>query len=68
VRYLLTRLGLFVPMLAGVVCVVFLLVHLIPGDPARVLLGEDAAPQAVAQLTHNLGLDLPLPSQFLRYI
>ena len=67
-RYLLTRLGLFVPMLAGVVCVVFLLVHLIPGDPARVLLGEDAAPQAVAQLTHNLGLDLPLPSQFLRYL
>jgi peptide/nickel transport system permease protein len=42
VRYLLTRLGLFVPMLAGVVSVVFLLVHLIPGDPARVLLGEDA--------------------------
>jgi ABC-type dipeptide/oligopeptide/nickel transport system permease component len=68
VRYLLTRLGLFVPMLAGVVSVVFLLVHLIPGDPARVLLGEDASPQAVAQLRHSLGLDLPLPSQFLRYL
>jgi ABC-type dipeptide/oligopeptide/nickel transport system permease component len=68
VRYLLTRLGLFAPMLAGVVAVVFLLVHLIPGDPARVLLGEDASPQAVAQLRHNLGLDLPLPSQFLRYL
>jgi ABC-type dipeptide/oligopeptide/nickel transport system permease component len=68
VRYLLTRLGLFVPMLAGVVSIVFLLVHLIPGDPARVLLGEDASPQAVSQLRHNLGLDLPLPSQFLRYL
>jgi ABC-type dipeptide/oligopeptide/nickel transport system permease component len=68
VGYLLTRLGLFAPMLAGVVAVVFLLVHLIPGDPARVLLGEDASPQAVAQLRHNLGLDLPLPSQFLRYL
>jgi ABC-type dipeptide/oligopeptide/nickel transport system permease component len=68
VRYLLTRLGLFVPMLAGVVLVVFLLVHLVPGDPARVLLGEDASPQSVAQLRHNLGLDLPLPSQFLRYL
>ena len=67
-RYLLTRLGLFAPMLAGVVAVVFLLVHLIPGDPARVLLGEDASPQAVAELRHNLGLDLPLPSQFLRYL
>ena len=55
-------------MLAGVVSVVFLLVHLIPGDSARVLLGEDASPQAVAQLRHNLGLDLPLPSQFLRYL
>jgi ABC-type dipeptide/oligopeptide/nickel transport system permease component len=68
VRYLLTRLGLFAPMLAGVVFFVFLLVHLVPGDPARVLLGEDASPQAVAQLRHNLGLDLPLPSQFLRYL
>jgi len=55
-------------MLAGVVCVVFLLVHLVPGDPARVLLGEDAAPQAVAEFRHNLGLDLPLTSQFLRYL
>jgi ABC-type dipeptide/oligopeptide/nickel transport system permease component len=68
VRYLLTRLGLFVPMLAGVVFVVFLLVHLVPGDPARVLLGEDASPPAVAQLRHNLGLDLPLPRQFLQYL
>ena len=67
-RYVLTRLSLFVPMLAGVVFFVFLLVHLIPGDPARVLLGEDASPQAVAQLRHSLGLDLSLPSQFLRYL
>ena len=67
-RYLLTRLLLFVPTLAGVVLVVFLLVHLIPGDPARVLLGEDAAPDAVARLRQTLGLDLPLPQQFGRYL
>jgi ABC-type dipeptide/oligopeptide/nickel transport system permease component len=68
VRYVATRLSLFVPMLAGVVVVVFALEHLIPGDPARVLLGVDATPQAVGLLRHSLGLDLPLPEQFLRYL
>jgi peptide/nickel transport system permease protein len=67
-RLVLTRLALFAPMIAGVVVVVFLLVHIIPGDPARVLLGEDATPQAVVTLRHALGLDLPLPAQFVRYV
>lgn len=67
-RYLLTRLLLFVPTLAGVVVVVFGLVHLIPGDPARVLLGEDAGPEAVARLRTALGLDLPVAAQFVRYV
>ena len=67
-RYLATRLALFVPTLAGVVLVVFAMVHLIPGDPARVLLGVDAAPAAVTELRHDLGLDLPLALQFARYL
>jgi peptide/nickel transport system permease protein len=66
--FALKRAALFVPMLAGVVVAVFILVHLIPGDPARTLLGEDATPEAVSRLTASLGLDAPLPVQFLRYV
>jgi peptide/nickel transport system permease protein len=67
-RYLWRRILLLLPMLAGVIVVVFALVHLVPGDPARVLLGEEATDAAVASLRHALGLDLPLPEQFLRYL
>jgi ABC-type dipeptide/oligopeptide/nickel transport system permease component len=66
--YAVRRVALFVPVLAGVIVAVFLLVHIIPGDPARTLLGEDATPQAVAQLRSTLGLDAPLPVQFMRYL
>ncbi|MBV9814016.1 MAG: ABC transporter permease [Acetobacteraceae bacterium] len=66
--YALRRVALFVPTLAGVVLAVFFLVHLIPGDAARTLLGQDATPQAVAQLRQTLGLDAPLPVQLARYL
>jgi peptide/nickel transport system permease protein len=46
----------------------FLLVHLVPGDPVRIMLGPHAPPEAVAQVRHNLGLDRPLPSQFLSFV
>ena len=62
------RIALFLPMLAGVVVLVFLLVHLIPGDPAHVLLGPEASPQAIASLRHSLGLDRPWPEQLTRYV
>ncbi len=62
------RIALFLPMLAGVVLLVFLLVHLIPGDPAHVLLGPEASQQAIASLRHSLGLDRPWPEQIMRYV
>jgi peptide/nickel transport system permease protein len=68
VPVLLRRLGLFLPVLAGVVVCVFLLVHLVPGDPAHVLLGPEASPEAIQALRHQLGLDLPWSAQFLRYV
>jgi peptide/nickel transport system permease protein len=46
---------------------VFLLIHLTPGNPAVIMLGEDATRSAVAALTRRLGLDQPLPVQFLHY-
>ena len=65
--YTMRRLAFFVPMLIGIAIVVFALMHVIPGDPARVLLGDDATPEAVAQLRATLGLDQPWPVQLVRY-
>ena len=65
--YTMRRLAFFVPMLLGIAVIVFALMHVIPGDPARVLLGDDATPEAVAQLRATLGLDQPWPIQLARY-
>ena len=66
-RYALRRLASLVPVLAVVGIVVFSLVHLTPGDPARVMLGQSASPERIAQLQSDLGLDKPLPLQFLTW-
>jgi peptide/nickel transport system permease protein len=62
------RLLQLVPILFGVSIVVFLLVHLIPGDPARTLLGPQASASAVAALRKSLGLDQSLIAQYLDYV
>ncbi len=56
------------PTLFGLVLLVFLISHVIPADPARVMAGENAPPEQVAAIRHEYGLDLPLPMQFARYI
>ena len=58
------RLLLLVPILLGASIVVFMLVHLAPGDEATTLLGPLATPQAREELRHHLGLDQPLPVQY----
>lgn len=63
-NYILRRLLFMIPVALVVSFLVFMLIHLIPGDPARVLLGEQATPQTVAALQHQLGLDKPLLVQF----
>lgn len=62
--YLAGRLAALLPVLLVVAVVVFMLIHVTPGDPARVLLGQDATAEQVAALRHDLGLDRPLPLQF----
>lgn len=57
--YILRRLLFFVPMAAGIVVVTFGLLLLIPGDPAAVLLGQEATPEGIASLRRALGLDDP---------
>ncbi len=62
------RLVLLVPTLLGVVTLVFAFLHLVPGDPVEIMLGESAAPADVAALRHDLGLDRPLPAQYVQFI
>jgi ABC-type dipeptide/oligopeptide/nickel transport system permease component len=63
-RFLVRRLALTVPVLLGVATLVFALIHLIPGDPAQVMLGETAAEEDVEALRRRLGLDRPLLEQY----
>jgi ABC-type dipeptide/oligopeptide/nickel transport system permease component len=68
VRYLLRRLTLMLPLLFLVTVVTFVLVRLIPGNPAELYAGGFADPQLLRTLNHQLGLDKPLPIQYLDYL
>ncbi len=62
------RLAVFVVSLFGASLLIFLVTNALPGDVAQVLLGTDATPEALAQLRAQLGLDRPLPVQYLDWI
>ncbi len=66
--YLTRRLAQLVPILVGVSVLVFLFIHLIPGDPAYAMLGERATPDSVERIHHQLGLDRPLALQYFDYV
>ncbi|MEQ1913131.1 MAG: nickel ABC transporter permease, partial [Vicinamibacterales bacterium] len=66
-RFLIRRLLLTIPVLIGVATLVFSLIHLVPGDPVQAMLGESAAPEDVAQLRTQLGLDRPLYQQYFSF-
>ncbi|MBO0723611.1 MAG: ABC transporter permease [Blastocatellia bacterium] len=61
------RLLLVIPVVWAVVTLVFLLIHIVPGDPVRNSLGENATESQVMDLKHRLGLDLPLSHQYIKY-
>lgn len=63
-RYIVQRLLFFVPVALLVSFITFMTIHLVPGDPARLILGEQATPETVAALHQQLGLDKPIPTQF----
>jgi peptide/nickel transport system permease protein len=68
VEYIVRRLGLMVPTAFLVTVGVFMLIHLIPGDPATVILAESYTPEAAARIHQSLGLDKPLPEQYAIYL
>jgi peptide/nickel transport system permease protein len=66
--YIVRRVLLTIPMLLFMSVLVFLILHLVPGDPVRAMLGIQATPQSMAVARRQLGLDLPLPEQYLRWL
>ncbi|HEX8969335.1 MAG TPA: ABC transporter permease, partial [Chloroflexota bacterium] len=66
--YIFRRLLFLVPVALFVSLITFLLIHLVPGDPARVLLGEDSTPEALAALRQQLGLNQPLYAQYTLWL
>jgi glutathione transport system permease protein len=67
-QYIVRRLLGVLPTLLIVALFVFLFVHLLPGDPARLAAGVDATPETVELVRKDLGLDKPLPQQFVRFL
>jgi peptide/nickel transport system permease protein len=65
---LLTRLGILLLSLTVASLIIFLVVQVLPGDPAQVVLGVNATPDALAQLRHQMGLDLPGWQRYLAWI
>ena len=68
IRHVLLRLLLILPAVWLILTMVFLLVHIVPGDPVEQMLGPDAQAADVQQLRHELGLDRPLLEQYFRYL
>jgi ABC-type dipeptide/oligopeptide/nickel transport system permease component len=68
IRFIVRRLVLTAPVLAGVATLVFSLIHLVPGDPVEAMLGESASREDAVNLRHRLGFDQPLYIQYAAFI
>ncbi|KKK36140.1 peptide ABC transporter permease [Mesobacillus campisalis] len=66
--FILRRLFQTIPVMIGVTLAVFLMMHLIPGDAAKIMAGENANPDQIEQMRENLGLNDPLHIQYLRFV
>lgn len=67
-QYILRRILILPIVLLGVSVLVFMVLHLVPGNPAQVIAGADAPPETVRMIEIELGLDRPLPEQYARYM
>lgn len=68
-QILLRRILLLIPMLLGISLITFVMIHLVPGDPVATMMGTAVSGSAgLQQQRHELGLDLPLPAQYVRFV
>ena len=68
IRFLGLRLVHTVPVIFGITLASFVLIHLVPGDPIRIMLGGKASEQRIAEINHELGIDRPLPQQYVNFV
>ncbi len=68
IRYISLRLLFAIPALWLIVTMVFMLAHIVPGDPVQQMLGEGARAEDLQQLRHSLGLDVPVLTQYRHYL
>jgi ABC-type dipeptide/oligopeptide/nickel transport system permease component len=68
ISYLIRRIIQLIIVLLGMTVVVFSLIHFIPGDPVRAMLGDNYTPEAAAKLIAKLDLDKPLPVQYITWL
>jgi len=66
--YIIKRVLLLIPIVLGVTLIVFLIMHLAPGDPVRLMLGERATPETIIKVRHELGLDRPVHIQYFVWL
>ena len=67
-KYIVKRLLYLIPVILGIVLIVFTIMYLSPGDPAKMILGDRAPQEQVDALRHEMGLDLPFLQQFFNYV
>lgn len=67
-KYALKRLLMLIPVILSVTFVLFVILSLAPGDVARMVLGQDATPEQIAELNHQMGLDRPLLIRYVNYM
>lgn len=67
-RYVFKRIIALLPVILGVTFIVFFVLKMAPGDPVKIMLGEQATPEQIAQLKKEMGLDQPLLIQYGRYM
>lgn len=67
-KYIIKRLLLLIPVVFGITFIIFVVLNLAPGDPAAMILGQDATAEALAAKRAEMGLDQPIVIQYIRYI
>lgn len=68
IRFLGLRLLHTIPVIVGITLASFVLIHLVPGDPIRIMLGGKASEERIAEVEHELGIDRPLPTQYVSFV